>query len=312
MTDPKVYIVILNYRQWEDTRDCLASVLDSGYEQYKVLVVDNHSQNHSLENLVQWLDNRDSRNISARVSYVVLQKTAVNDLLSPAQLPEITFIRNDSNEGFAAGNNLALRILQQEEAYIWLLNPDMVVEKNTLAELVRHSLQQTCSCIVGATVKSYQGNRELLFYGGGRVNFLSATVSPVTKAAAIPGLDYISGACLFTPASTFKKTGLLPEDYFLYWEETDWCYRAKLAGFRLSVCTTAICYDKISTVIGKSFAAHYYYARNGLLFISKFRKQNIPAVLLFMIMRFLKRAVTGQWSRARGIYKGTRDFLKQP
>jgi GT2 family glycosyltransferase len=96
----------------------------------------------------------------------------------------------------------------------------------------------------------------------------------------------------------------------LYWEETDWCYRAKQRGFGLYACPGAICYDKISTVIGKNFMAHYYYARNGLLFVSKFRKKNMPLVLGIMLIRFLKRSVNGQWGPARGILAGTRDFFK--
>jgi GT2 family glycosyltransferase len=150
----------------------------------------------------------------------------------------------------------------------------------------------------------------VLFYGGFKVNFLSATVSLIKDTASSHRLDYISGGCLFTHTSNWKKIGLLPEEYFLYWEETDWCYRAKQSGCCLRVCTTAICYDKISTVIGKNFVANYYYSRNGLLFISKFRRKNIPVVLFFLGIRFLKRIVTGRWARARGIYSGTKDFFK--
>ena len=96
----------------------------------------------------------------------------------------------------------------------------------------------------------------------------------------------------------------------MYWEETDWCYRAKQGGHGLYVCTTATCYDKGSTVIGKNFMADYYYVRSGLLFISKFRKKNIPVVLIFVGIRFLKRVVTGRWARARGVLKGTMDYFK--
>jgi GT2 family glycosyltransferase len=132
----------------------------------------------------------------------------------------------------------------------------------------------------------------------------------IQKENAIPKLDYISGACLFTHTSNLRKIGLLPEKYFLYWEETDWCYLARQSGCQFYVCHTAICYDKISTVIGKSFMADYYYMRNGLLFISKYRSKNIPFVIFFAGIRFMKRVITGQWKRANGVLKGMRDFLK--
>lgn len=309
MSDPKVYILILNYRQWEDAKECLASVLRSEYTHYSVLLVDNHSGNQSLEHLAQWLEDARFENFPGEITYALLQREEVFKAI-PVQFPKVVFIQNTVNEGFAGGNNLALRLLQDEEAYVWLLNPDMVIRKDTLTELVRFTDRQSSACIVGAEVRSYKGNQGLLFYGGGRVNFSLATVQVIRRPACIPALDYISGACLFTHAANFKKLGLLPEDYFLYWEETDWCYRAKLRGLRLCVCSAAVCYDKISTVIGKSFMAHYYYARNGLLFVSKFRRKNIPVVLFFMGLRFLKRIVTGQWGRARGMLKGTIDFLK--
>ena len=85
-------------------------------------------------------------------------------------------------------------------------------------------------------------------------------------------MDYISGGSLFTHINSFNDLGLLPEEYFLYWEETDWCYRAKKKGYELRLCEKAVCYDKVSSSIGKSFLADYYYTRNGLFFLSKFKK----------------------------------------
>jgi GT2 family glycosyltransferase len=186
----------------------------------------------------------------------------------------------------------------------------MVVTETTLAELAAFAIQQPLNSITGAMIKSYTGNRELLFYGGGMINFLSATVSVCRKPGDISGLDYISGGSLFTHATNFKKHGLLPEEYFLYWEETDWCYSAKQDGYRLTVCTSAICLDKISSVIGKSFMADYYYSRNGLLFISKYRRKNIFIVLFFMWLRFFKRIFQGRWKRAGGVLKGSIDYFK--
>jgi GT2 family glycosyltransferase len=314
----KVYIVILNFRKWQDSRDCLESVLRSTYTNFSVFVIDNNSGNNSLEHLSGWLQNKITGEVSLNhtslagepISFGTFSKKEISSSVDLFQLPKIAFIQNDVNTGFAGGNNVVLRILQDQDAYIWLLNPDMSILENTLAELVQFSIRQDINSVVGAVVKYYAGNHKLLFYGGGKVNFLSATVRMVKKAGVASKLDYISGGCLFTHAASIKQLGLLPEEYFLYWEETDWCYRAKKNGYSLVVCPSAICYDKISSVIGKSFLADYYYVRNGMLFISKFRKKNIPGVLLFIVVRFLIRIVTGRWARARGVFKGTIDFFK--
>lgn len=310
---PPVYIIILNYKKWQDTLECLESVFRSSYKNFSAIVIDNDSQNDSLRHLMQWADKVAANDETASThpfDYTYLHRKDITDSFNPALFSRLTFIQNDSNAGFAGGINVALRTLQDMDAYVWLLNPDMVVTENTLAELAGFAIRQPLNSITGAVIRSYSGNRGLLFYGGFKVNFLSATVSLIKKTGSFHRLDYISGGCLFTHASNLKRLGLLPEEYFLYWEETDWCYRARQSGCGLYVCTTAICYDKISTVIGKNFMANYYYARNGLLFISKFRKKNIPFVLFFLGIRFLKRIVTGRWARARGIYKGTIDFFK--
>lgn len=283
MQDPFVYIVIVNYQQWQDTCDCLASLLCSTYTNYKIIVVDNNSQNDSFKQMVDWA--------------------------GPGT--PILFMRSDANQGFASGNNVAIKSLGELDAYIWLLNPDMIASENTLEELVNFARQEKKQTIIGATIRSASGNQKVLFYGGARVNYMFARVKPMKRIDGVEKLDYVSGTSLFTHASNFKEYGLLPENYFLYWEETDWCHRARKMGARLRVCITAVCYDKGSTTIGKGYLAHYYYCRNGLLFISKYKKGNLIFALVSMGFRLLRRVVSGQWPIAKGVYRGTMDFLKK-
>ncbi len=313
MQMPKVYIIMLNYRRWEDSRECLASVLRSTYTNYSVFVIDNDSRNNSLEHLITWFEKKMASEAlprEAQDTYVLFKRHQLNDSIDVSKLPTLIFVQNNENAGFAAGNNIVLKMLRDTNAYFWLLNPDMVIQTDTLAELVQFSIKLPQESVVGSVLHSYSEGHELIAYGGARVNFLSATVVPIQNPDCIQRLDYISGGSLFTHTSNLNRLGMLPEKYFLYWEETDWCYSAKQKGHFLYVCTAAICYDKGSTSIGRNFIADYYYARNGLLFISKFRQKNIPIVLFFLGIRYLKRILTGRWERARGILKGTIDFFK--
>ena len=68
-------------------------------------------------------------------------------------------------------------------------------------------------------------------YGGGKINFNSGTITMLKTKDQVAEMDFVSGGSLFTHAANYKTLGLLPEDYFLYWEETDWCYRAKTNGY---------------------------------------------------------------------------------
>lgn len=307
MFTPNVYIVIVNYQQWQDAIECLGSVLDSDYKNFSVIIIDNCSKNNSSKYLTEWIsDISVKRNLQARF----LNNNDLEGITGAATLPVITFIQNNVNAGFGAGNNIVLKLLQAEDAYIWLLNPDMVIEKNTLGQFMGCAKQLPQNSILGGVIRSYSQKEKILFYGGGRIYFSLATVGMIKSPAQSEKLDYISGACLFTHAVNFKRIGLLPEDYFLYWEETDWCYHARQQGIKLHVCKEARSYDKISTTIGKSFLAEYYYTRNGLLFISRYRKKNVPVALFFVGFRFFKRVFSGRLDRARGVYKGVRDFFK--
>lgn len=306
---PPVYIIIVNYKRWEDTIDCLESVFRSSYTKFKIVVVDNDSRNDSIEHLKKWIEANTSR-FDPAFDAVHFHRKDIDAFTDPSPFCKLTLIQNDVNDGFAAGNNVVLRLLINEDAYFWLLNPDMVIKEDTLGELVRFSGDQPREAIIGGQVRALSGNQELLYYGGGKLNYMSATTTMVTKTSLIPRLDYISGGCLFAHTSNLKRTGLLPEMYFVYWEDSDWCHWARKNGSTFPVCTTAICYDKISTAIGRGFMADYYYARNGLLFTWHYQRKKLPFVVFFNGIRFLKRLLTGRGKRAKGILRGTMDFFK--
>jgi len=299
----KVYIIIINYLNWKDTSDCITSLLASTYRGFSILVVDNYSANDSLQHLDTML--------AGKADTMRMSKKEFNESFNPGNLPKVLLIQNDSNEGFACANNLVLKGILREDAYVWLLNPDMTMSADTLEQLVSFARQQQEQMIIGSVVRSYNDKNKILFYGGGRVQFNSGTVNMITAAEKEQELDYISGASLFTHVSNFRVAGLLPEQYFLIWEETDWCFAARQKGIGLAVCPAAVCYDKISTVIGKGFTAHYYYTRNGLYFTAKYRKEKTSQALFSAGLRFLKRVFTGQWGQARGVWRGVWDYLKR-
>jgi GT2 family glycosyltransferase len=299
-----VYIIILNYKNWHDVAECLESIFLSDYHDFTIIVVDNDSGNDSLQHLMVWADGKE-------LGYRHFDRKDWSDeTVNPDNLRQLNFLQNDVNNGFAAGNNLALRALLKENACIWLLNPDMVIQQNTLSELVAFAGRHPFKSIIGSVIKQYEPPHDIHLYGGGHVNFNTATVTLAKKAGDIPGIRYVSGGALFSHAAHFNDIGVLPEEYFLYWEETDWCYRAAAEGYAMLVCPTAVCYDKISTTIGRSFLADYYYTRNGLLFLRKYKGKISPMVFVFVFFRFLKRVASGRWGRAKGVYKGALSFLK--
>jgi GT2 family glycosyltransferase len=316
-----VYIIIVNYKKWEDARECLDFLFRSDYQQFSVILVDNDSRNESLQKLMQWADSPAQKpsadlpfptgELRKPIGYRLFdRKEWEGTTVDRAVLPRLIFVQNDSNSGFAAGNNVALRPLIAADAWVWLLNPDMIVQSDTLSESIRFATEKPFRTISGPVVKHYDPPHAIHIYGGARINRKSGTVVFLKDQAELSQLDYISGGALFTHTAHFREIGLLPEEYFLYWEETDWCFRAKQKGYRMEVCETAICFDKIGTTIGRGFLAEYYYTRNGLLFLSRFSENGSQPRLSYTFLRLLKRVVTGRWNRAWGVYKGVRSYFK--
>ena len=110
---------------------------------------------------------------------------------------------------------------------------------------------------------------------------------------------------------TIKKIGLLPEEYFLFWEETDWCFLAKQNDVKLIICEKAIVYDKVGTSIGRGYLAHYYYIKNGLFFYQKHLKRYLFSLIIFNGVRYLNKIRKGEFENARAIIDGTKDFFKK-
>lgn len=303
------YVIIVNYKRWEDTVECLRCLFASSYPYIKALVVDNCSGNQSLENILHsFKDQPLFRSTDNAKIMPVLKNDTTLAMLNFSQLPDLLLVQHQRNAGFAAGNNLVLQYIQQLDGYVFLLNPDMTVHSLAIAALVA-KLATAEKTVLGLVTKDDAHKEKILFYGGGTINYLTATVRMLRCWKPGNKIDYISGGALFTTTSTVREVGLLPEDYFLYWEETDWCRQAVQKEVSLEVCTDAICYDKVSTVIGRGFLSDYYYTRNGLLFLKKYAWWGIPTAILVTFVRITKRMLMGEWSRARGMFKGIVDFL---
>jgi GT2 family glycosyltransferase len=306
--NPLVCIVILNYKNWQDTIDCLESVFRSTYDNLRVLVVDNNSQNDSISHMMDWAKNHFPDQDPLEKNFFNSQN--LDQIPDPSFLPSLVFIQNEKNEGFAAGNNVVLRLLAGQDIYVWMLNPDMVITENALFELVQFAQTKPSSTIIGSVVKFYNHPGKIQMYGGGHVKFRSGTISFIKNSGRISDLDYISGGAMFIHASLLEKFGLLPEKYFLYWEETDWCYSARIKGGTLAVCESSVVFDKVGTTIGRSYLAEFYYTRNGLLFLHKYKRENIPKALFYCKIRLLKKIAQLQWKRAKGVYQGAESFKK--
>jgi GT2 family glycosyltransferase len=298
----RVYIAVLNYNCYLDTIDCLKSLSNLVHDNFEVLLIDNKSTDHSVRFLSQFLIESEYFEVKDTINNVISYPSTKTEKI------HITFFKFNTNFGYAGAYNRILKKILHKEAYVWILNPDMIVDAFSLKSLTSfHENIQTDS-IIGSVTNSYHDKDKLLFFGGGKINRYLATVNMNLKFNNYD-LDYINGNSLFVKVSIFKKYGLFPENYFLYWEESEWCFLLKKKGVDLLVCPDSIGYDKGATSIGRGFLAEYYYTRNGLFFVKEhFGFALTISSVLFAVFRICKRVIRLDFKRAKGVAIGLIHF----
>lgn len=239
---PGIAVVIVNWNGWRDTVEALRSLRASAYPRWTLFIVDNASSDDSIRELEE-------------------------------HAPEARLIRNPDNQGFAGGCNtgIAAALADGAEA-VFLLNNDALVRPATLGALVAASRAHP-GAVLGAVVL-YKGSDQLQFFGsrtdastGAPEWFRQPGDSAELQSELIP-TDFVFGAALFAPACVFERVGLFDNRFFLTYEETDWCYRARVAGSDCLIVRDAVVEHVGSASLGAASSPlqAYFLQRNRLLF----------------------------------------------
>jgi GT2 family glycosyltransferase len=265
---PKVAIVILNWNGLQDTLECLESLKTIVYPNCVIVVIDNGSKGNDAE----------------------IIKEKFGDF--------VFVIEEETNLGFTGGCNVGIRwALHSGAKYVLLLNNDVVVDVNFLTELVNVAQNDVQIGIVGPKAYYYDQPKKIAYAGGGNVNFWTGNVSFIGKNATDDGrfdniaeVDFVGGSALLIKEETIKRIGLLNEMYFAYYEETEWCTKARKAGFKVVYVPKARIWDK-GPKRRKSELAMYYMTRNRFLFVK--RNSSSFQLIIFNIF-FLTTDLLGQ------------------
>jgi GT2 family glycosyltransferase len=208
-------IIIVNWNTRELLRKCLDSVLAPVADiDYETIVVDNASSDGSCE--------------------------MVRD-----EFPSVRLVQNQTNVGFARANNQAINAT--DARYVLLLNSDAVLLPESVQALIAVLDRESRVAIVGAQLLNADGSFQGSFadFPNFRGELLLATKLarwflfpsypnyPAELSQAGRAVDWVSGACLMARRTAIAQVGVLDEAYFMYSEETDWCYRMRRAGWRV-------------------------------------------------------------------------------
>ncbi|QJD77024.1 glycosyltransferase family 2 protein [Spirosoma rhododendri] len=291
---PLVSIVTLNYNQLAVTCALLQSIQTLTYPCIEVLVADNQSA-------------EDPTGAIAALNY-----------------PNTRVIVNPANLGFAGGNNAAIR--QAQGDYILLLNNDTEVVPDLIEQLLAPFASDPSIGITAPKIRYYQSPDTLQYAGYTAMNpytgqaWAIGNQQPDRGQYDRPGLTHFAhGAAMMVRRDVIEQVGLMYDDYFLYYEELDWCWQISKAGYGIYYQPTALVYHKESVTVGKSSPLKVYYqTRNRILFIRRNMPWRAQAVfgLYYALLAFPKNllhyALTGQRDRLRAFWRGTVWHLTHP
>lgn len=307
MNHPPVSIVILNWNGWEDTIECLESLFQIDYPNYHVILVDNASDDDSVEKIRDYC----SGNLKVESSFFrynpknkPIHLFEHDDKFDNAKVPVkkenssfkyITLIKNHKNYGFPGGNNVgiifALKFFKSD--YILLLNNDTVVEDNFLGELVQKGECHADIGILGPKIYFYK-EPQTIWSAGCKISWKLSRGIQIGCNEQDRGqynkqkeVDYVSGSAFLIKSEVIQKIGLMDEKYFLYFEETDWTLRANQVSYKSLYVPNAMIWHKISRSGGgiTNPVGLYYITRNRWIFMKKWSKKG--DYLFFVIYQFL-------------------------
>jgi GT2 family glycosyltransferase len=272
--NPLISIISINYNSLEVTCEMLDSVRVNSYKNVEVIVVDNAS------------------------------KECPKEFLN-ANYPEAKVIRSEDNLGFAGGNNIGIR--ESNGEYLFFLNNDAVLTNGALEKMLALFESNPKLGIVSPKICYFKSDvasdEDLIQYAG------TTMVHPVTARNQTIGekeLDknqyttaketaYAHGCAMLVKEEVLTTVGLMPEDFFLYYEELDWCEQIRKAGYDIYVEPNATVYHKESYSVQKISALKTYYInRNRILFMRRHRSTTELAGFYFFLTFFTipKNALT--------------------
>jgi len=221
---PKVSVIILSYMNWAFTEATIRSVVCySDYDNLEILVVDNGSTEDVVEELQRYVK-RD---------------------------PRIKLVLNGENLGYAAGNNVGLRIATGD--YLVLLNNDTFVTKGWLADLIRPLRQDASVGLVSPTTNSI-GNEQKI-----RIQYTNMEEMARSSRAFVRQhlrerfeTDSVAFFCAATRRDVVDKVGLLDEAFGLgFFEDDDYCQRILRAGYSIQIVDDVFVHHHLSASFDK-------------------------------------------------------------
>ena len=232
---PLVSIITVNFNGSEDTLEMIESLSKITYPNIEIIVVDNYSEND-------------------------------NPRIIKEKYPSVVLYESNVNMGFAGGNNLG--IMRARGEYVLLLNNDTIVDKGFLEPLVRKMQSDPKIGCVSSKLRFYYDRSVIQFAGYTPFDhrtMRSFAIGYREKDKGQHDVDretpYAHGAAMMVSMKVIREIGIMSYIFFLYYEEADWSYRIKNAGYTIWYVHNSLVYHKESVSVGKLSASKIYYQK---------------------------------------------------
>lgn len=242
----KIGIVILNWNNYSDTKETIKTIEKQSFNNIEMVIVDGFSSDDSTKRI-------------------------------QAEFPKYHYIYLKEDNGYTGGNNAGIKyLLNRKVDYIVSMNNDALLRKNCLRDLVNYAEENNLG-IVGPRMYSYY-EKDLFERSGGYVSiFKSKSMPKWIKESDAPAelskpysVKKLPGAMIMLSKEVVKKVGLMDEQFFLYYGDTDWQKRISDAGYDQIVIPKAKAYHKVSATTGRgSVKVLYYDTRDFLNYVKK-------------------------------------------
>jgi len=290
-TYPIVTSIIINSGHQTDILECLASLFRGSYPNNKVIVLDYHLANESLN--------------------------AIREIY-----PDVQVVELEKNLGYAGNNNVGIDIaLEQGAEWIFILNDDVVLDPGCLTELMAIGENDPEIGVVGPLVYHHDEPNVIQSAGGLLGNYWQS--QHLGKNELDHGqyidphhVEWISGCAIMVRGKAIELAGMLDQNYFMYWEETEWCIRIRRVGWKvMHVPQAKIWHKGVRRNYQPTPSFTYYGTRNHLLTLSKHKAPLHAKIFTWMqlVRTMVSWSIKPKWLHKRehrdAMWKALVDFL---
>lgn len=278
---------------------------------------------NGVRDTLEMIDSVKTNLTSIRYEIIVVDNgSRINEAKTISEkFPDIVVLRSDDNLGFAGGNNLGINVATGR--YVMLINNDTLVPDDSLSSLVLYMDSHPNAGAVSPKIVFFKPENTVQFAGYTelsnitlRNNLIGFGEQDRGQYSDVKETPYCHGAAMVLRKDVLDKVGLMPEIFFLYYEEIDWCTKISRAGFKQYFYPNSVIIHKESSSTGQgSPLRNYYLVRNRLLYAWRNRKgitlilSILYQILIAVPKSIILNIISGRIDLISSTFKGIKDFV---